>query len=110
MEHPGNGYPQTQFEGPDRRPEGGLNASLKPDPKNPDTNTTPLLLKCANTTQHGQAASSRNTIGVSQNSCERKTREHTQSDSKTRTDQNDRVSRTKTKLNAQVKTNLTLAC
>jgi len=55
-------------EGPDRRPEGGgLNGSLKFDPKieekkNPDSNTTPLLLKCANTTQHRQAASARNTI------------------------------------------------
>jgi len=46
--------------------------------KNPDSNTTPLLLKCANTTQHGQAASARNTIGVSQNSCGSKTRKHTQ--------------------------------
>jgi len=77
------------LEGPDRRPEGGgLNGSLKFDPKNeeeksPDTNTTPLLLKCANTTQHGQAASARNTIRMSQNSCGSKTREHTQSDSKT---------------------------
>jgi hypothetical protein len=51
--------------------------------KNPDTNTTPQLLKCANTTQHGQAASARNTIRVSQNFCGIKTREHTQSDSKT---------------------------
>ena len=44
-----------------------MNGSLKFDPKieekkNPDSNTTPLLLKCANTTQHRQAASARNTI------------------------------------------------
>ena len=47
--------------------KGGLNGSLKFDPKieekkNPDSNTTPLLLKCANTTQHRQAASARNII------------------------------------------------
>jgi len=76
------------FEGPDRRPEGGVEwepqiRSENRRRKGPDTNTTPLLLKCANTTQHGQAASARNTIRVSQNSCGIKTREHTQSDSKT---------------------------
>ena len=52
--------------------------------KSPDTNTTPLLLKCANTTQHGQAASVRNTIRVSQNFYGSKTREHTQSQSGSR--------------------------
>ena len=34
--------------------------------------------------QHGQAASARNTIGVSQNSCRSKTREHPQSQSGSR--------------------------
>jgi len=34
--------------------------------------------------QHGQATSARNTIGVSQNSCRSKTREHTQSQSGSR--------------------------
>ena len=75
------------IEGPDRRPEGGVEwepqiRSENRRRKSPDTNTTPLLLKCANTTQHGQAASVRNTIRVSQNSYGSKTREHTQSDSK----------------------------